>query len=222
MIDDLEVFWDGEALRIGESKAQGWRNTPDDTSSPSPLPSSLSTPLGASGSSLAEWATTEVRTTAAQPRPARTTDPGIDDDVDPFCCILFDDVKDLLFILRTEKGKSKLAFAFLNFLGLPSDSTRYQADSFVNSTLLERHGTREAFWPKELDEGRKPFDTFQGEAMEPERRRVIDSPFEIPFKGMSGGIEVCFGLGRKNWFVLFGKEDLEGVDVEFTRSAAWS
>ena len=222
VVDDLEVFWDGESPRVGESNSKGWRNTPDDADPPiSPLPN----PVGLDSNSLAEWAKTEERTTAEQPRPARTTDPGIDDDVDPFRCILFDDVKDLLFVLRSDRSKSLLADAFLNFLGLPftpSASTRgtnYHTDSFVNSTLLERDGAWEGFWPKAVDGNGKPFETFQGEAMEPERRGVIDSPFEIPFKGMPGGNETLFRSGRKDWFVLFGKGDLEGIDVEFVRLA---
>lgn len=222
VVDDLEVFWDGESPRIGESNSKGWRNTPDDADPPVPLSPSLPVLASADANSLAEWANTEERTTASQPRPARTTDPGIDDDVDPFRCILFDDVKDLLFILRSDRAKSLLAYAFLNFLGLPfapasPRSTTYHTDSFVNSTLLERDNAREAFWPKEVDGKGKPFDTFQGEAMEPERRGTVESPFVMPFKCMPGGNETLFRSGRKSWFVLFGKEDLIGIDVEFVR-----
>ena len=219
VIDDLETFWDGESPRIGETNSKGWRNTSDDAEPP---PALVTSP-GEASNSLEEWASTEQRTTASQPRPARTADPGIDDDVDPFRCILFDDVKDLLFIVRSDRAKSQLAYAFLNFLGLPFAPSDHapamdcHADSFINSTLLERNAAREAFWPVVMEGESKPFDTIQGEAMEPERTGIIESPFVIPFKGMVGGIETLFANGRGNWFVLFGKKDLEGVDVEFVR-----
>lgn len=216
----LEMFWDAEGPRVGEPDAKGWKDTAEDAPAPPPLtiPVSFSS---TSNDHFESWARTEHSTTISQPRPARTMDPGIGDDIDPYRCVLFDDVRDFLFIVHSPDSKIQLAYAFLTFLGIPfvppdyPTTTPFQTDSFIHSELVERSDARDRFFPR-IDETSVPFETFQGEAMEPERRGGVDNPFEIPFEAAPVSIDLLFATKRK-WFVMLGKSDLTHVDIEFTR-----
>lgn len=167
------------------------------------------------------WASTEQLTATFNSLPARTTDPGIDDDIDPFRVVLFDDIRDFLFVVHSPDSKSQLAYAFLTFLGLPfippdcSTSNPFTTDTFIHSELAERSLARDKFWPKE-EVMNVPFDTIQGEAMEPERRSALKEPFDTPFCTTPVSVELLFS-SRSKWFTTLKKEDLLHVDFDFAR-----
>lgn len=222
VMSELEAFWDSEVARVGEKDAKGWRNTSNDadppegaadTFPPSTLPNDLR--------GLERWASTEQLVSAANPRPARTTDPGIDDDVDPFRVVLFDDVRDFLFIVHSPDSQSQLVYAFLTFLSLPfippdmPTSTPFSTDPFIHSELVERPDLLARFHPR-VEERRLPFALIAGEAMEPERKSALTEPFDTPFHSTPTSVDLLFGAKQK-WFLTLKKEDLQHVDVELAR-----
>ncbi|GAA5950440.1 hypothetical protein JCM3765_004549 [Sporobolomyces pararoseus] len=227
VIDELEEFWDGEAPRIGEKGAKGWNNTTEDD-----LPPEFS-----KGESLAPatvdpearpfetWTTAERTASLDSALPARTTDPALDDSDDPFRIILFDDIRSFLFIVHSQDSKLQLAYAFLTFLGLPfippdfPTSTPFTTDSFIHSELVERPSLVKRFWPPK-DASPKPFETIGGEAMEPERRSALGTPFEIPFHATPAVVDQLFAAKSKGeWFATIRKEDLEDIELEQARNA---
>ncbi|GAA5972334.1 hypothetical protein JCM11641_002413 [Rhodosporidiobolus odoratus] len=230
LLRDFEVFWDGEAPRIGEQGAKGWRNTSEDDLPPEPpTPGNEVTAVpqqDAHARPHERWATTE-RLSAHHSRPARTSDPGIDDSDDPYRVVLFDDIKPFLFVLHSIDSKLQLAYAFLTFLGLPfvppdyPTSTLFTTDPFIHSELVERPSQIQRFWPN-MSAGleNKRFETIGGEAMEPERRSAIKEPWATPFAATPAAVDLLFGArGVAGWFRTLKKEDLEDVDVELARNA---
>lgn len=154
MMERLEDFWDAEGPRIGEAGAIGWKNQVEQEANTG---TKLSTSLGAGSSAvepnLAEdvytnWATVESISTG----PARTTDEGVDEDVDPYRCILFDDIRDFLFLVSNQSSRTLLVYSFLQFLGIPflpvnqTSSNFRQNDPFIQTQFFESPSLREKFW----------------------------------------------------------------------------
>lgn len=114
----LEVFWDSEYARVGEQGSQGWRHT---TGTPqTKLHSSTfqdrTAPQGLDP--LSEWAHQEVPASKSCVFPKRSTD----NQEDPYCIILFSDIKPFLIQPpRSGDGQFPLMCALLMFhyLGLP-------------------------------------------------------------------------------------------------------
>jgi len=224
VIDDLESFWDDEVPRIGEKEAKGWKNSgssedPSQTASPDSLDPTTTDP---NARSFETWATAERTASLESSRPARTTDPSLDDSDDPFRVVLFDDIRSFLFIVHSPDSKLQLAYSFLTFLGLPfvppdfPTSTPFTIDSFIHSELVERPSLIKRFWPPKADQ--KHFETIGGEAMEPERKSALGTPFEIPFHATPATVDLLFPSKSKGeWFANLRTEDLEDVDVELAR-----
>lgn len=210
--------------RIGETGAKGWKNSSDDAEPPPSTDSSLFSTLSDFSDPFERWLASEHLTATSQPRPARATDPGVDDDIDPFRVVLFDDVRDFLFVVHSPDSKIQLIYAFLTFLGLPfvppdyPTSNPFSTDTFIHSELAERPLLRERFWPK-MEVASVPFDTVSGEAMEPERRSALAAPFEVPFHATPVTVDLLFGT-KQGWFLTLVKEDLKHIDVDFVRCVA--
>ncbi|CEQ42109.1 SPOSA6832_03893, partial [Sporobolomyces salmonicolor] len=221
----LEGFWDTEALRVGEKGAKGWRSTTEDDLPPEAVADgTLTAPSDPGARPFERWAAAERLNSYSNSRPARTSDPGMDDSEDPFRVILFDDIRDFLFIVHSPDSKLQLVYAFLTFLGLPfvppdfPTSTPFTTDSFIHSELVERPNLIQRFWPKQEVAG-KPFDLVLGEAMEPERRSALKDPFGTPFSGTPAVVDLLFGGGRNaQWFTTLAKDDLQDVDVDLGRN----
>lgn len=222
---EFESFWDLEVPRIGEPGARGWKNSLDITEPLASSHESFSTPeVHKEGSDpFANWAAAESSTSTNQLRPARTMDPGIDEDIDPFRVVLFDDVRDFLFIAHSSDSKTQLIYAFLTFLGLsfvPPDyptSTPFQTDGFIHTELAERPEARDSFWPRVPNQGGGSFEIIQGAAMDPVRQSALSSPFEMPFNATPVVVDLLFESKQK-WFVTLKKSDLKNLDVEFIRN----
>ncbi|KAK4054854.1 hypothetical protein OIV83_000778 [Microbotryomycetes sp. JL201] len=225
VFEALESFWDSESARIGESGARGWRNTPEDAQpyvglADERLPREessvgLSKPL--------QWARTEHHRSHQNNRPCRTTDPGSEDNDDPYRIVLFEDIRSLLFLVHSPESKTQLAYSFLIYLGLPfipqdvPTSSPFTTDMFIHSELVERPGLSRRFLPVS-DQTRKRFEIVSGEAMEPVRRPLLETPFDTPFRSMPASVDVLFTT-RKGWFSALRPRDLEDVDVDMTRNA---
>ncbi|GAA6047144.1 hypothetical protein JCM3770_006922 [Rhodotorula araucariae] len=221
----FESFWDGEAPRIGEPGAKGWRSTSEDDLPPEPTPGSAADALvdtDAAARAYERWATAE-RAAATASRPARATDLEMDDSDDPYRVVLLDDIRHFLFLLSSRESQQQLAYAFLAFIGLPfvppdvPTSTPFTTDPFVHSELAERPALTRRFWPADGDT--RPFAVVGGEAMEPERRSALGTPWEIPFKAMPATVDSLFAGAKPGWFKTLAKEDLHGLDVDLARNA---
>ncbi|KPV78517.1 uncharacterized protein RHOBADRAFT_50976 [Rhodotorula graminis WP1] len=223
----FESFWDGEAPRIGESGAKGWRATTEDDLPPEPVESSsAAVALVETDASLRpheRWALAERAAAASSRRPARATDVEMDDSEDPYRVVLFDDVKPFLFLLSSPESTHQLAYAFLAFLGLPfvppdvPTSTPFTTDPFVHSELVERPSLLRRYWPARSSGA--PFGIIGGEAMEPERDSALKAPWNVPFKAMPATVDTLFGGPSPGWFKTLGKEDLLDLDLDLARNA---
>ncbi|GAA6015188.1 hypothetical protein JCM11491_000498 [Sporobolomyces phaffii] len=227
VVDELEEFWDTEAPRVGEAGAKGWRNTAEDAFSSPEAPSGalVQTDSDAEARPFQKWATAERAASLDAALPARTTDSSLDDSDDPFRVVLFDDIRPFLFVVHSPESKLQLAYAFLTFLGLPfvppdfPTSTPFTTDSFIHSELVERPSLVKRFWPPPLA-NLKPFDTFGGEAMEPERRSALGTPFQVPFHSTPSVVDQLFSAKAKGeWFAPIRKEDLEDIELEQAKNA---
>lgn len=136
--------------------------------------------------------------------------------------VLFDDLRDVLFVVHAPSSLEQLAYAFLSFLGLPfippdfATSSPFSTDAFIHSELAERESARRTFWPKR--ETAPVFEVVGGEPMQPERMSGADGPWEAPFGTAPACVDLLFAA-RPRWFVALDKAALEGVDVDFARCA---
>lgn len=117
----LQDFWESEVPRIGEVRAQGWRQfaESEDIDEP-PEPLGDAAPPIASKRTCWSWAATEHRESQKSCLPSRTMDEGNDDD--PYRVVMFSDIEPLLFLMPDSVMSSVHQFlldAFLIFCGLP-------------------------------------------------------------------------------------------------------
>ncbi|GAA5922599.1 uncharacterized protein JCM15063_003358 [Sporobolomyces koalae] len=226
VVDELEEFWDSEVPRIGESTARGWSHSIEEdfpSDAPASEPSSGSPLSEPDARAFEKWAHSERTAALTFSRPARATDP--EDSEDPFRIVLFDDLRSFMFVVHAPDSKLQLAYAFFTFLGLPfvppdfPTSTPFTVDSFIHSELVERPSLVKRFWPQN-QAALSHFDTIHGEAMDPERRNALGTPFETPFSASPAVIDqMLLPKGKGRWFATLRPEDLEDIDVEAARNA---
>ncbi|KAH9824981.1 NRDE-2, necessary for RNA interference-domain-containing protein [Melampsora americana] len=144
----LKSFGTQRIPRIGEAGSIGWsRYSPDvEFSPPSPVLPAFgieSRPL-----QFGAWQETELTVLG----PTRTIDPDSDDD--PFRCVLFDDLRNLLFRVSKFDSKQALLYSFLSFMGLclpPPDvdtNVAFFTDPFLSSEICDTVERQSFFWPK--------------------------------------------------------------------------
>lgn len=233
-LEDLELFWDSEIARIGETSSLGWCNTPDTA-----LPPDSITPGNhqkevkdrvEDSDPFESWATGEREASRAKRRPTRTTDSLDEDEDDPYATILFSDLRPLLFVVSSPDARSQLLYSFLFYLGLPltppdtASTSRLASDTFLHaddfSSSFAPH-KRAAFWPTpSTDEFLRaliPFDTIGGQAMEPVRTSAISDPFQPPFRKFPMSPDSLFP-SQPRWFCLLDqKEYMQDLDLPFIR-----
>ncbi|BGO94695.1 hypothetical protein NBRC10512_004875 [Rhodotorula toruloides] len=223
----FESFWDTEAPRIGETDAKGWRSTTDQDMPLEAVPASDVAIVEAQREDGArpheQWARAE-RIASESHRPARTTDPGMDDSDDPYRVVLFGDIRPFLFFVDSPDSRLQLAYAFLTFLGLPfvppdvPTSTPFTTDPFIHSDLVERPSLIQRFWPSDSSE-KQSYGLVDGEPMELERKSDIKEPWQTPFKAAPAMADLLFGSGKAGWFRTLVPEDLQDIDVELAKNA---
>ncbi|KAM0793184.1 hypothetical protein ACM66B_000655 [Microbotryomycetes sp. NB124-2] len=226
VLDALEGFWDTEAARIGEEGARGWRATSDQAQAYTGKADERdSADVGqVEGlSRCAQWARAEQTESTKHRKPGRTTDVDSEDSDDPYHVVLFDDIRNLLFLVHSPDSKMQLAYSFLNYLGLPfippdvPTDTPFTTDTFIHSELVERQSLAKRFLPP-MDLTRKRFEVISGEPMESERRSVLSAPYDTPFHSVPASVDLLFGT-RRGWFATLRPQDLEDVDVDMARNS---
>jgi hypothetical protein len=126
-------FWESEAPRIGEAGAAGWG-----VSKPIDVPPKTDIlPTRIPREDIYQsWVRRENEIALSSGLPARTLDDVAEDD--PFRVILFSDVEEYLFALKTSAGRLLLLKAFLKFCGLPAlyrpglDANKWWTDPFLS------------------------------------------------------------------------------------------
>ncbi|KAI7957432.1 hypothetical protein MJO28_004527 [Puccinia striiformis f. sp. tritici] len=203
LVDDFEMFWDSEVPRIGEDGGQGWKNMDLDSE---PLETGAGSCLPAESKEIEPNSTEQIydrwqaREMKAH-RPLRTTD--LQDDEDPFACILFDDIRNLLFLLSTDDSLQALLYSFLSFVGVsipPPDidtNVPFFTDPFLSTELIDVPERQSTFWPQSI-ESKPSFDPYGPS----ERLSGIKKPQMIPFRIFPYDIRQLFA-DRSRWFVNF-------------------
>lgn len=235
-LNDLEMFWDAEAPRIGEGGSLGWKNTADDALPPDGLGQgidSFSQPtLNGDGDvdPFEKWAQSERRASTSRRRPSRTSNVAEDDEDDPYSTILFSDIRSMLFVVSSPDARSQLIYSFLFFLGLPltppdtPSTSRLASDTFIHADDFSPSFAptkRAAFWPNQSTDAflrtLMPFETIGGEAMEPIRTSAISDPFQPPFRKFPMSPDSVFPT-RPRWFCLLDQKDsMQDLDLPFIR-----
>lgn len=199
LIEDFEAFWDSEAPRLGELGAKGWVNTKSEYEPAALLVAVESAALDNSSTEerLQTWQARELK---AQP-PRRTSDVP-DDEEDPFGCVLFDDLRNLLFLVSTDDSRQALVYSFLSFVGLstpPPDigtNVPFFTDPFLSSDLIDSPERQSTFWPQ--SESKASFNEYGPT----ERISGIKRPQMIPFRIFPADIRQLFA-DPSRWFVGF-------------------
>ncbi|PLW45322.1 hypothetical protein PCASD_03128 [Puccinia coronata f. sp. avenae] len=219
LVDDFETFWDSELPRIGEDGAKGWTNMDLESVLPEPQPAkhtspdqSIQTLQGNSTSAMSSyWQAQEMKAH----RPLRTTD--VQDDEDPFGCVLFDDIRNLLFLLSTNDSLQALLYSFLSFVGVsipPPDidtNVPFFTDPFLFTELIDVPERQSTFWPQ-LDQKLPSFDPYGPT----ERLSGIKQPQMIPLRIFPYDIRQMFA-DPAHWFVRFDppKESIDFIVNSF-------
>ncbi|OAV91551.1 hypothetical protein PTTG_01027 [Puccinia triticina 1-1 BBBD Race 1] len=201
LVDDLEAFWDSEVPRIGEHGAKGWTNM-DVASEPLEPQTGESSPdqsnqvESCSEQIFDRWQAREMKAH----QPLRTTD--LQDDEDPFGCVLFDDIRNLLFLLSTDDSLQALLYSFLSFIGVsipPPDidtNVPFFTDPFLSTELIDVPERQSTFWPQSAS--KLSFDPYGPT----ERLSGIKKPQMIPFRIFPCDIRQLFA-DPSRWFVNF-------------------
>ncbi|KJZ72905.1 hypothetical protein HIM_07668 [Hirsutella minnesotensis 3608] len=122
LLATFESFWENEVPRIGEPGARGWKYY-FDAGEPGqePEPQAFDEPEKPRGrDSYLAWTVAECARGDKAAMPARTMDPGTEDD--PFRVVMFSDIESLLFVVPPDAHPDvipQLVNAFLLFCGFP-------------------------------------------------------------------------------------------------------
>lgn len=169
---------------------------------------------------LDSWQAKERTNHLRRLKPARTVDPSVDED-DPYRIVLFDDLRNLLFVPLTSEARHQLVYAFLSFLGLPlappgaGTNAPYFTDAFLASDIADSEEAETRFW-RPAEEGSRKLVGEDGFA--PEIKSGIRHPFSAPFKLFPANVSSLFAPENK-WFVPFSQAHLlSRVDVPFVRN----
>ncbi|EME47403.1 hypothetical protein DOTSEDRAFT_85899 [Dothistroma septosporum NZE10] len=134
-LEHFESFWDSEVPRIGEENAEGW-NRHRESGDCEARTSASSRP--ASSDLKCAWASfAELEATLSEFRLPASAD---DDDAvaDPFRCVMFSDIREILESMGTGLHLPTLADGFLAFLELPARPC-IGVDDGINMSNLDSH-----------------------------------------------------------------------------------
>ncbi|OZJ02841.1 hypothetical protein BZG36_03228 [Bifiguratus adelaidae] len=198
VLGELEVFWEAEVPRFGEEAAQGWLNF--DASKENETPTSKGNSHNHRGTGYGKWSRAEKESERTGRMPGRATDEVEHDD--PYHVIFFDDLRPLLFYLRSPSAKESIIYALMHFMNLPftppeaPTSTPFTTDAFIHNELMHTNT-----------------------AWEPERCNQFQ-PFRFPIKSWPMSIAEFFSTANR-WFNALEQSDIAQmpVDVRFARNA---
>ncbi|KAK8866141.1 hypothetical protein IAR55_001292 [Kwoniella newhampshirensis] len=221
VLSEFETFWDSEASRIGETGARGWRSTTDVISSP---PTTEDSFKHASSDPFERWLEAEKHAESTCAFPGRATDLDSATEDDPFHVVLFSDIQPFLFPVLNAEVRLQLIYAYFTFLGLPyappgvPSTAPASNDPHLRWQLMYNDMGRRMFWPRAENTKRIAWQTVGGEAMQPERSRGLENPFQCPVKCWLQDRGTMFGRPA-SWFRDLEAMDLSVVTASVVRNA---
>jgi NRDE-2, necessary for RNA interference len=223
-LDALEQFWEDELPRVGEELATGWANEVASKIVSRPKMASLQEGLLKSrlvglGDPFTRWALDER--IAERRMPTRSSDVI---DGDPYCTVLFADIRNLVMNLTAPKAKFALKRIWLCSLGLhiPGLSCFLESEygnvsldkDFWSRTQLRRHSFFESVFPVMCE--RPSYKAHAGVIIGPEVARV---PGFGPIKEWGYNTQDPLeGIDIAGLFRMWEAQDVEGVDVPTLRN----
>ncbi|KAF8213175.1 NRDE-2, necessary for RNA interference-domain-containing protein [Mycena galopus ATCC 62051] len=226
-LDSLEEFWESECPRLGEVNAQGWDSWYSSGRPSAPPPAQPSPNLIEDLDPYRKFGFSESFADRTLFLPRRSTDSEADSD--PYCTILFSDIRDVLLHLESSSAKDVLRYAWLTILGLhlpgfkAVDGGSHDDDGSVDwddrwcHTYLVRPAFLEALFPK-APQSRIVNDAVAGVMIGREREYTggLSNPILSCGWGVISPLEVPSSNGKTRG--LWNKEDLDGVDTTFVRN----
>ncbi|KAI8904431.1 NRDE-2, necessary for RNA interference-domain-containing protein [Gorgonomyces haynaldii] len=140
-MEAMDVFWDMDVPRFGEPDALGWSHTQEETDILAPPEPDLEDfDMDSNGFLLKEAAKQ-----FSQWLPKRVDVDEMDED--PFRTVLFQDVRGLLFTIKSDQAKQQLIHQFLAFLGLETQLAKPSDPLLLNDYTFK--SDREQFFQKD-------------------------------------------------------------------------
>jgi hypothetical protein len=221
LLSVLEEFWDADTPRIGEPGAKGWQEwQASHSNSPEPSVGDTSgddqiTPHDRYDAWYQREQCLDRRFQVA----AKASDLEAADDEDPFRVVLFGDVAEFLFLITSPSAKLQLAYAALNFLGLPftlqesGTNTPFAKDPYLTASIAASAVAKRTFWPPQ-PEGKRLTMTEDFDGPPPAPR--AQDPFGCPVKLWSQDDDTVLG-GSGTWFQAMSKVEIGESDEAVIR-----
>ncbi|KAG2181353.1 hypothetical protein INT43_008936 [Umbelopsis isabellina] len=228
MVMEFEMFWDSEVPRFGEQGATGWQEfyrAKSNDESPDNIPEAYETGDNDEGIGFDEWVAVERRKDGSRRTPLRISNTQAEDiDEDPYVIVMFDDIRKLMFRLKTRQNLQHLMYTFFTFVNLPyippqiSTNTPFTTDTFTHN-YLAGSGLSQKFWPKKPQKNQSLITYVDGIPMEPEKQAGVADPFGIPSCSFPIGVDELFA-NPHTWFSCSPQLRLESdSDISFIRNA---
>ncbi|KAH8548370.1 NRDE-2, necessary for RNA interference-domain-containing protein [Umbelopsis sp. PMI_123] len=228
MLMEFEMFWDSEVPRFGEPGAKGWQDfyrAKSNGESPSDIPKAYPIEDSDTGIGFDEWVTVEKKKDSNRRTPLRINNTQAEDiDEDPYVIVMFDDIRPLMFQLKTRQNLQHLLYTFFTFFNLPyippqiSTNTPFTTDTFTHNHLAGPVLSQK-FWPLKSHENSRLLTYIDGIAMEPERQTGLPTPFGVPSCSFPIGVDELFAK-HDQWFSCAAQFRLDSqVDISFVRNA---
>jgi hypothetical protein len=135
---------------------------------------------------------------------------------------MFDDIRQLMFQLKTKQNIQHLMYTFFTFLNLPyippqiSTNTPFTTDTFTHNHLAGP-ALSQIFWPPKLNDSRKLLTYVDGIPMEQEKQQGASTPFGVPSCSFPIGVDELFAR-HDQWFSCAPKYRLDSdIDIPFVR-----
>jgi len=222
LLDGLSEYWDADLPRIGEKESKGWEHwvTSGKPDSDIALPPAMAANLPDSSDAYTSWAFSESHGDHHLCFPSHSQlSEDVDDD--PYRTVLFDDIREALFILRSSEGKRAFRLVWLSFLGLavPGISTivggnvqdhRWNSTHLVQASLLNN-----ILPPRSPDYPRVQSSESQAGVLVGQEREFNSSfgPVKSWVFGLLGPLDNFFGRSG-----LWTKKDVEGLNLDALRA----
>jgi len=228
MLMEFETFWESEVPRFGEQGAKGWQEfyrAKSNGEATSDVPEAYAVDENDSGVGFDEWAAVEKKKDIKRRTPLRINNTQPEDiDNDPYVIVMFDDIRPLMFQLKTKQNLQHLMYTFFTFFNLPyippqiSTNTPFTTDTFTHNHLAGPT-LSQMFWPPKLEDNRRLLTYVDGIPMEREKEQGTATPFGIPSCSFPIGVDELFAK-HDQWFSCAPIYRLDSdMDIPFVRNA---
>ncbi|CAG8582332.1 2727_t:CDS:10 [Paraglomus occultum] len=228
IIEALEEFWGSEKPRFGEKGAKGWsfyHNGEDSTILPQTTSSINLESLPSSEDKFTSWLHQERALDSVYRYSLRTDDLLADADAsaeDPFRLVLFDDIRNYIFPVRTQTAMTQLIYGCFNYLGLNFNPCIVSKHSLFTDSFLHYEAGHEIIMKNkffhalgEPDDEDAAVGTMDNKTKE--RGGLGWKYLDFPIKAFPQQVDNLFNNGK--WFAMYDDLDISNADVEFAGEA---